>query len=121
MDDKSDNSGANKVRKRLPRRISSRHKPKAIQTPYELYRPKGYDPELLYVECGRCGAPVLWESGKATHLLDQAGVDPMELDPSCILVTDSCPACGQNPDCSVRIFRVSDTASGGFPPTHGNA
>lgn len=121
MDNKSDNSAPNKERKRLTRRIRSRHKQKEAQTPYELYRPKGYDPELLYVECGRCGAPVLWEPGKAAHLLDQAGVDPIELDSSCILVTDSCPACGQNSDCSVRIFRVSNSASAGFPPTHGNA
>lgn len=120
MDNKSDKSVLNRLRKRLPRRIRSRHKLKKPGTAPELYLPKGYDPELLYVECGRCGAPVLWEPGKATHLLDQAGVDPLELDPFCLLVTDSCPACGQNKDYSVRIFRVSDMASGGFPPTHGN-
>ena len=40
----------------------------------------GFDPELLYVECGRCGSsPVLWEDGRATRLLDQAGIDPLEL------------------------------------------
>ncbi len=121
MDDKYDNNVPGTGRKRMARRIRSRQKPRETKTPYELYRPKGYDPELLYVECGRCGAPVLWEPGKATHLLDQAGVDPIELDPSCILVTDSCPACGQNQDCSVRIFRVSDTSYDNFPPTHGNA
>ena len=68
----------------------------------------GYNPELLYVECGRCGAPVLWEPGKATELLSQAGVDPVELDASCILITDACPACGTSHEFTVRIFRISD-------------
>lgn len=87
----------------------------------EAFLPRGYDPELLYVECGRCGAPVLWEPGRATRLLDQAGVDPLELDSSCMLVTDACPACGQSDEYSVRIFRVSNVSPSGFPPTHGHA
>ena len=55
---------------------------------------KGYDPELLYVECGRCGSPVMWEQGRASRILEQAGIDPLELDASCLLVTDGCPMCG---------------------------
>lgn len=81
----------------------------------------GYDPELLYVECGRCGAPVLWDEGKATELLRQAGVDPLELDPYCLLVTDACPACGSRDEYAVRIFRVATGNSQDLPPTHGNA
>ena len=73
---------------------------------------RGYDPELLYVECGRCGAPVMWEKGKATRLLEQVGIDPLELDPSCLLVTDGCPACGHKGQYTVQIFRVS---GGGTP------
>lgn len=68
----------------------------------------GYDPEMLFVECGRCGAPILWEPGRATELLAQAGVDPTELDASCILITDACPACASGPEFTVRIFRISD-------------
>ena len=83
--------------------------------------PKGYDPELLYVECGRCGAPVLWEQGRATKLLAQAGVDPIELDSSCILMTDACPACGSRDEYNVRIFRISDHPQSGFPPAFGHA
>ncbi|MBD5642013.1 MAG: hypothetical protein HDQ91_06305 [Desulfovibrio sp.] len=83
--------------------------------------PQGYDPELLYVECGRCGAPVLWEPGRATALLSHAGVDPLEIDASCLLVTDACPACGASEEYSVRICRVSDRHPDEMPPTHGHA
>lgn len=83
--------------------------------------PAGVDPELLYVECSRCGAPVLWEPGQATTLLRQAGVDPLELDTSCILMTDSCPACGGGSEYSVRIFRLSSQPGSRLPPSIGNA
>lgn len=83
--------------------------------------PKGYDPELLYVECARCGAPVVWEPGRATKLLAKAGVDPIELDASCMLMTDACPACGNKDEYSVRIFRISDQTSSSFPPAFGHA
>lgn len=81
----------------------------------------GYDPEMLYVECGRCGAPVLWEKGRATALLEQAGVDPLELDSSCILLTDACPACGSGHEFTVRIFRISSEGADVFSVTHGHA
>ncbi|MDR3319947.1 MAG: hypothetical protein LBS77_03220 [Desulfovibrio sp.] len=79
--------------------------------------PRGYDPELLYVECGNCGAPVMWGKGRATHLLAHAGIDPLELDSSCLLVTDACPMCSRKTHYSVQIFRVSR----GNPPQFGNA
>lgn len=81
----------------------------------------GFNPEMLYVECGRCGAPVLWEPGRATELLSQAGVDPVELDASCILITDACPACGTSHEFTVRIFRISDKPSELAPFPHGHA
>ena len=83
--------------------------------------PSGYDPELLYVECARCGSPVMWEQGKATHILDLAGIDPLELDSSCMLVTDSCPMCSGKDQYSVQIFRVSGEAKTRRPPFFGNA
>lgn len=74
----------------------------------EALQAHGYDPELLYVECGRCGAPVIWEKGRATRLLEQAGIDSLELDPACLLVTDACPMCtGNSGHYTVQIFRVS--------------
>jgi endogenous inhibitor of DNA gyrase (YacG/DUF329 family) len=79
--------------------------------------PCGYDPELLYVECGSCGAPVMWGEGRATRILAQAGIDPLELDSSCLLVTDACPMCSARTHYSVQIFRVSN----GNPPQFGTA
>lgn len=96
-------------------------KPKpSRQLPLNLI-PAGYDPEMLYVECGRCGAPVIWPEGKATTLLKHAGIDPLELDSACILVTDACPACGSKDEYSVRIYRIAANGAMGLPPTHGNA
>lgn len=104
---------------------------------------RGYDPELLYVECGRCGAPVLWEPGRATRLLDEAGIDPLELDASCLLVTNACPMCGgagapggredaEGPDAAeadadgepgyvVRVFRMSAEGGSFGAPRQGHA
>ncbi|MBQ9537344.1 MAG: hypothetical protein IJU79_06130 [Desulfovibrionaceae bacterium] len=86
-----------------------------------MFKPKGLDPELLYVECGRCGAPVLWDTGRATELLKEAGIDPLELDSSCFLVTDACPICSnQRKQYTVQIFRLS-TSLEHYAPYYGNA
>lgn len=79
------------------------------------------DPELLFVECGRCGAPVLWDPGRATRLLAQAGVDPLELDSSCLLMTDGCPFCRPSGQYTVQIYRVSNVREGLLPPLVGHA
>ncbi len=92
------------------RRNAHQALPKTIKLPKipDQLRPKFFDPELRYVECGRCGAPVLWEHGRATLLLQEAGIDPMELDSSCLLVTDACPMCSsKKKQYIVQIFRVS--------------
>ena len=81
----------------------------------------GYDPELLYVECGNCGAPVLWDDGRATKLLREAGIDPLELDSSCLLITEGCPACGDRKEYGVRIFRITGDDRAAPPPARGNA
>ena len=82
---------------------------------------KGYGPELLYVECGRCGSPVMWEQGRASRILEQAGIDPLELDASCLLVTDGCPMCGSKGQYTVQIFRVSAGSETRRPPYYGTA
>ena len=87
----------------------------------EALRPHGYDPELLYVECGRCGAPVMWEKGRATRLLEQAGIDSLELDASCLLVTDACPMCTGNGNYTVQIFRVSGPETAHARQAYGTA
>lgn len=79
------------------------------------------DPELLFVECSRCGAPVLWDPGRATRLLAQAGVDPLELDSSCLLMTDGCPFCRPAGQYTVQIYRVSNLREGLLPPLVGHA
>ncbi len=81
----------------------------------------GMDPELLYIECARCGSPVLWAPGKIGALLEHAGIDPLELDSSCILLTDGCSTCGEGEECHGRIFRVSSSALTALPITYGNA
>ena len=81
----------------------------------------GYDPEMLYVECGRCGSPVMWGKGRATHLMEQAGIDPLELDASCLLVTDGCPLCGAKDHYNVQIFRMGTGSEQCQPPYYGNA
>lgn len=58
-----------------------------------LTAPSVYDPEMLYVECHLCGKPVLWEPGKTTELLLEAGVDLKALDERCLIVSDGCPLC----------------------------
>ena len=70
-----------------------------------LLRP-GFDPEMLFVECARCGSPILWEKGRSTQILEGAGIDPLELDSHCLLVTDGCPRCSKGGMYHVQIFRM---------------
>lgn len=83
--------------------------------------PGGYDPEMLFVECARCGAPVMWEPGKATRIMNMAGIDALELDSSCLLVTDGCSLCSAEKEFTVQIFRVSAGSGASLPPRTGNA
>jgi hypothetical protein len=59
----------------------------------------------------------MWGEGRATRILAQAGIDPLEIDSSCLLVTDACPVCSNRTHYSVQIFRVSN----GNPPQSGTA
>lgn len=52
-----------------------------------------FDPELLYVECAKCGQPVLWSSGDTTRILAWAGIDARALDEKCMIVSEGCPVC----------------------------
>lgn len=83
--------------------------------------PQPWDPELLFVECGRCGAPVLWGEGRTRRILDAAGIDPLELDASCALVTDSCPACGGKKAYTLQICRIGSGPASRRPRWYGTA
>lgn len=52
-----------------------------------------FDPELLYVECAKCGKPVLWSPGDTSRVLAWAGIDPAGLDEKCMIVSEGCPGC----------------------------
>ena len=82
---------------------------------------KGFNPEMVYVECGRCGSPVLWEPGKTTELLRSVGIDPLELDPSCVLVSDACPSCSLRGHYTLQVVRITGAPSHCFPNRLGNA
>ncbi len=54
---------------------------------------KAFDPELLFMECGRCGRPILLEPGDSTDMVLELGVAPESLDATCLLMCDGCPEC----------------------------
>lgn len=72
-----------------------------------------YDPELLYVECGRCGNPVIWEQGRTTELLHEAGLATTRLDARHLVLTDGCPTC--SPEESIFETRVVRLAEANEP------
>lgn len=59
---------------------------------------KPFDPDLMYVECGECGNPILWEAGRTKRILEMAGIDAAGLDERCCLISEGCPMC--RPDAS---------------------
>jgi hypothetical protein len=52
---------------------------------------------------------VLWEPGRSTEVLAGVGIDPLELDAHCLLLTDGCPNCRprQKGGFSVQVFRLT--------------
>jgi hypothetical protein len=72
-----------------------------------------FDPELLYVECARCGQPVLWNPGDTTNILTWAGIDTRALDEKCMIVSDGCPTCmpGQG-SFTTQVVRLRKTPEG---------
>ena len=90
-------------------RLTSEHLEKSRILAFFAPMAQGYDPELMMVECARCGRPVLWEPGHSTAVLAGVGVDPLELDAHCLLLTDGCPQCcpRQEEGFSVQVFRLT--------------
>jgi hypothetical protein len=77
---------------------------------------QGYDPELMIVECALCGRPVLWGPGRSTEVLAGVGIDPLELDAHCLLLTEGCPHCRprQKEGFNVQVFRLTPEHGGAF-------
>jgi len=69
-----------------------------------------FDPELLYVECAKCGQPVLWSPGDTTRILAWAGIDVRALDEKCMIVSEGCPACQPGKSSfSTQVVRLRKT------------
>ena len=81
---------------------------------------KPFDPDLLYVECGQCGLPILWQPGQTARILAQAGIDTAALDERCLLVSQGCPAC--RPDESeftTQVVRLAKERDASLRPHKG--
>lgn len=80
-----------------------------------------FDPELLYVECAKCGQPVLWSPGDTTKVLTWAGIDARTLDEKCMIVSEGCPLC--RPDqrsFSTQVVRLRTGQAMPVPPKNGH-
>lgn len=53
---------------------------------------KGFDLEMLYVECSKCGRPLIWEKGTTTFLIQHSGID-QPLGSDWIMLSRGCPVC----------------------------
>lgn len=118
-------SGRQTQGKHAPRRVLNRRRPLRHRSRCAVARqepphtvnipvlpvPEAFDPDMLFVECGHCGAPIFWEKGRTRRLLNAVGIDPLELDASCVLITDSCPLCGGKGRYTVQIYRISAARS----------
>jgi len=71
--------------------------------------PRRMDPDLLYVECQRCGRPILWEAGRTANILSQAGIDVSRVDDHCFIASDGCPNCTPGESSfETRFIRLDD-------------
>ncbi|WP_281760288.1 hypothetical protein [Pseudodesulfovibrio nedwellii] len=84
---------------------------------YFLSMTKKFDPETLYVECHRCGQPVLWRPGMTTRLLKLAGIDVSTLDQRCVILSEGCPACMPGETTfTTQVIRLNREKGGGDEP-----
>ncbi|MFW5490347.1 MAG: hypothetical protein ACNI3A_18300 [Desulfovibrio sp.] len=68
-----------------------------------------FDPELVYVECGECGEPIMWAPGTSTKVLCKAGLSRFEYDSSCMILSNGCPNCKPNThNFSTQVVRLID-------------
>lgn len=81
---------------------------------------EGFDPALLYAECGQCGRPLVWPLRATTLILKKAGVDPVTLDYTHMLRASGCGECSEHPDdITITLVRlVGDENTGGGRERH---
>ena len=53
----------------------------------------GFDPDMLYVECQKCGKAIIWSKGKTSHLLVASGINLSYLGWDCLILSDGCATC----------------------------
>ncbi len=81
-----------------------------------------FDPELLFVECYKCGQPIFWEKGKTTDLLHDAGIAMQELDERCMIMAQGCPQCSPHKtQLELRVVRLAAENEQHFEDISGNA
>ena len=74
--------------------------------------PRPMDPDLVYVECQRCGRPILWESGQTASILAQAGIDMSKVDDHCFIASDGCPHCAPDKvSFETKLIRLDEELS----------
>jgi hypothetical protein len=56
-----------------------------------------FDLETLYVECSRCGRPLIWEKGTTTFIIQSSGIDK-NLGSDWLMLSRGCPVCSPDDD-----------------------
>lgn len=51
-----------------------------------------FDLETLYVECARCGRPLIWEKGTTTFIIQSSGIEK-SLGSDWLILSLGCPSC----------------------------
>lgn len=73
------------------------------------HKPKVFDPELMFVECHKCGRPLLWNEGEASNIVEQSGIDVKKLDSHCLILAEGCPQCSPGEGgYMVRVVRLRE-------------
>ncbi|MFP4317253.1 MAG: hypothetical protein ACOC24_05715 [Desulfovibrionales bacterium] len=52
-----------------------------------------FDPELLFIQCAKCGRSMNWSRGVTTKFLKNSGIDAEMLDPSFLILSMGCSEC----------------------------
>jgi hypothetical protein len=66
-----------------------------------------FDLEMLYVECSRCGRPLIWEKGTTTFIIKSSGIEK-SLGSDWVMFSRGCPACSpDNEEFTLTLARPS--------------